>query len=81
MVAFFTKANRRARATMNYAQALQEARKAVRKNKRWSSPFYWAPFVAHRAGGLTELTGGARLEPGRQHKRDADRAQVELNQA
>jgi CHAT domain-containing protein/tetratricopeptide (TPR) repeat protein len=31
--------------TMNYAAALQEARKAIRANSRWSSPYYWAPFV------------------------------------
>lgn len=29
----------------NYAAALQEARKSVRANARWSSPYYWAPFV------------------------------------
>ena len=30
---------------MNYARLLQEARKNVRANPRWSSPYYWAPFV------------------------------------
>jgi CHAT domain-containing protein len=28
-----------------YARALQDARKKVRAEPRWSSPFYWAPFV------------------------------------
>ena len=31
--------------TIDYAAALQTARKAVRANPRWSSPYYWAPFV------------------------------------
>jgi CHAT domain-containing protein len=44
MVAFFDKLTR-ARGELDYAQALQEARKAVRANERWASPFYWAPFV------------------------------------
>ena len=35
----------RAGKPVNYAQALQEARKAIRTNPRWSSPYYWAPFV------------------------------------
>lgn len=30
---------------MSYAQALQKARQAIRKDGRWRSPFYWAPFV------------------------------------
>ncbi len=30
---------------VNFAAALQEARKAIRSNTRWSSPYYWAPFV------------------------------------
>ena len=30
---------------MNYAQALHEAKRLVRQQKRWTSPFYWAPFV------------------------------------
>jgi CHAT domain-containing protein len=28
-----------------YAKALDEAKKKVRSTERWSSPFYWAPFV------------------------------------
>jgi CHAT domain-containing protein len=31
--------------SMSYAQALQQARRKVRGQKDWSSPFYWAPFV------------------------------------
>ena len=30
---------------LNYARLLQDARKTVRANPRWSSPYYWAPFV------------------------------------
>ena len=30
---------------IHYAQALAEARRTVRKDPRWSAPFYWAPFV------------------------------------
>jgi CHAT domain-containing protein len=30
---------------INYAEALQQARKAIRANRQWSSPYYWAPFV------------------------------------
>jgi CHAT domain-containing protein len=29
----------------NYAQALDDARKYVREQPKWSSPYYWAPFV------------------------------------
>jgi CHAT domain-containing protein len=28
-----------------FAQALQRARKEVRKRPKWSAPFFWAPFV------------------------------------
>jgi CHAT domain-containing protein len=28
-----------------YAQALQRARRKVRETSKWSTPFYWAPFV------------------------------------
>ena len=35
----------RAGAPVNYAKALQAARKAIRLNPQWSSPYYWAPFV------------------------------------
>jgi CHAT domain-containing protein len=31
--------------TVSYAQALQAARLRVRHEARWSSPYYWAPFV------------------------------------
>ncbi len=30
---------------INYAAALQQARKSIRANRQWSSPYYWAPFV------------------------------------
>ncbi len=30
---------------VNYARLLQEARKTVRANPHWASPYYWAPFV------------------------------------
>jgi CHAT domain-containing protein/tetratricopeptide (TPR) repeat protein len=30
---------------INYAEALQQARKAIRANRQWASPYYWAPFV------------------------------------
>ncbi|TWU12907.1 CHAT domain protein [Symmachiella macrocystis] len=30
---------------VNYAKALQTARRRVRNNSRWSHPFFWAPFV------------------------------------
>jgi CHAT domain-containing protein len=35
----------RARRRVNYAQALQAARKRVRADPQWSSPYYWAPFI------------------------------------
>jgi CHAT domain-containing protein/tetratricopeptide (TPR) repeat protein len=35
----------RSGAKINYAAALQEARKSIRANRQWSSPYYWAPFV------------------------------------
>jgi len=28
-----------------YAKLLRDARRAVRAEARWSSPFHWAPFV------------------------------------
>ena len=31
--------------SVDYAQALTEARRRVRRTPDWSSPFYWAPFV------------------------------------
>jgi tetratricopeptide (TPR) repeat protein len=30
---------------MDYARALRDAKKSVRSKTRWSSPFYWAPFI------------------------------------
>ncbi|HEV2971141.1 MAG TPA: CHAT domain-containing tetratricopeptide repeat protein [Pirellulales bacterium] len=30
---------------VNYATALAEARKSIRANPKWASPYYWAPFV------------------------------------
>ena len=29
----------------NYAKALQQAKKSVRKQTKWRSPFFWATFV------------------------------------
>jgi CHAT domain-containing protein/tetratricopeptide (TPR) repeat protein len=34
----------------SYAQALQKARKQVRSQEQWASPFHWAPFVLIGAG-------------------------------
>lgn len=30
---------------IDYAAALQQARKRIRRDPRWSAPYYWAPFV------------------------------------
>jgi CHAT domain-containing protein/TolA-binding protein len=47
MVAFFNEVTSAAKKSerVSYAQALQQARKEVRKVGRWSSPHFWAPFV------------------------------------
>src|SRR5947209_12079205 len=47
MEAFFKEVTGAARQgkQVSYPQALQQARRQVRGQARWSAPFYWAPFV------------------------------------
>jgi CHAT domain-containing protein/tetratricopeptide (TPR) repeat protein len=47
MSAFFAEGNAAASRgeAISYAAALQKARLAVRGQRQWASPFYWAPFV------------------------------------
>lgn len=35
----------RAGARVDYAQALRDGKRAVRKRREWADPYYWAPFV------------------------------------
>jgi CHAT domain-containing protein len=48
MVAFFKKvvtAAAKKGEKVSYAQALQDARREMRKQTKWAAPFHWAPFV------------------------------------
>jgi CHAT domain-containing protein len=47
MEAFFTEVTKASQhdGPVQYAQALQKARRKVRETSKWSAPFYWAPFV------------------------------------
>ena len=47
---------------VDYADALQTARRRVRNNPRWSHPFFWAPFVL--IGPAVDEPAGAAPLPG-----------------
>lgn len=53
MASFFQEVTRApvGNASVNYAQAMQLARKKIRNDPRWSAPYYWAPFVLIGPGG------------------------------
>lgn len=53
---------------VNYAEALQTARRRVRNNPRWSHPFFWAPFVLIGPG----VDDPTTLQPAISHEKLGD---------
>lgn len=53
--------------SVDYARALQTARRRVRQNPRWSHPFFWAPFVL--IGPAVDRPPSAERAPGNELSR------------